>query len=49
MFVDSVNFIVNTCDIKNYIYQYLLLKEVLKLHQLPNSFEINSEACLKEL
>ena len=48
IFVDSVNFIVHTCDIKNeQIYHYLLLKEKVKLHQLPTSSQVNFEVCLK--
>ena len=44
MFIDSVNFIAHTCDIKNkQIYQYLLLKEAVKLHQLSNLFQLNFE------
>ena len=44
MFIDSVNFIAHTCDIKNkQIYQYLLLKEAIKLHQLSNLFQLNFE------
>ena len=38
IFIDSVNFIAHTCDIKNkQIYHYLLLKETVKLHQLSTS------------
>ena len=49
LFIDSVNFIVHTCDIKNkQIYHYLLLKEIVKLHQLSTSFQINFEVCFKE-
>ena len=48
-FIDSVNFIVHTCNIKNkQIYRYLLLKKAVKLHQLSTSFQINFEVCLKE-
>ena len=44
MFIDSVIFIAHTYDIKNkQIYQYLLLKEAVKLHQLSNLFEVNFE------
>ena len=43
------DFIVHTSNIKNkQIYHYLLLKEAVKLYQLPTSFQINFEVCLKE-
>ena len=29
------------------IYHYLLLKETVKLHQLPTSFQENFDVCLK--
>ena len=49
LFIDSVNFIVHTCGIKNkQIYHYLLLKETVKLHQFSTSFQINFEVYLKE-
>ena len=49
IFIDSVNFIVHTCEIKNkQIYHYLLLKETVKLHQLSTSFLISSDVCVKE-
>ena len=49
IFIDSVNFIVHTCDTKNkkIYYYYLLLKETIKVYQLSTSFQINSEVCLK--
>ena len=44
LFVDSVNFIVHICNIKNkQIYQYSLLKETVKWHQLSTSFQVNLE------
>ena len=49
IFIDSVNFIVHTCDIKNkQIYHYLLLNETVKLHQSSTSFQVNFEVFLKE-
>ena len=48
MFIDSVNFIVHTCDIKNkQIYHYLMLKDTVKLQQLSASFQVNFEVFLK--
>ena len=48
IFVDSVNFIVHICNIKNkQIYQYSLLKETVKWYQLLTSFQVNLEAFLK--
>ena len=39
---------VHTYDIRNKeIYRYVLLKEIVKLHQLPTSFQVNFEVCLK--
>ena len=47
IFIDSVNFIVHTCDIKyEQIYHYLPMK--VKLHQLSTSFQANFKVCLKE-
>ena len=47
--VDSVNFKVHTCNFKNkQIYHYSLMEETVKLHQLPTSFQVNLEVCLKE-
>ena len=49
IFVDKVDLLVHTCDIKNKkMRQYLLLKETVKLHQLSTLFQINSEIYLKE-
>ena len=48
-FIDSVNFIAHTFDMKNkQIYHYLLLKEKVKLHQLSTLFQMNFEVCLTE-
>ena len=48
-FIDSVNFIVQTCNFKNkQICHYSLKKETVKLHQLWTSLEVNLEVCLKE-
>ena len=50
IFVDSVNFMVHTSNIKNkQIYHYSLLKETVKLHQLSTSCQVNLEVCLKAL
>ena len=36
----------HTCDIKSkQIYRYLLLKETVKLDQLPTSLSVNFEVC----
>ena len=49
VFIDSVNFIVQTCNFKNkQISHYSLMKETVKLHQLATSFQVNLEVCLKE-
>ena len=50
IFINSVNFIIHTCDIKNkqIYYYYLLLKETVKIHQLSTSFQINFEVSLKK-
>ena len=49
LFIDSVNLILHTCDVKNkQIYHYLLLKEIVKLHQFLTSFKINFKVCIKE-
>ena len=49
IFVDLVNLIVHTCDIKNkQIYHDLLLKKTVKLHQLSTSFQVNFEVCLNK-
>ena len=48
IFVESVNFIVHTCDIKNKQIYHLMLKDTVKLHQLSTSFQVDFEACLKE-
>ena len=47
--VDSVNFIVHTCNFKNKeIHHHSLMEETVKLHQLSTSFQVNLEVCLKE-
>ena len=47
--VDSVNFIVHTCNFKNkQIHHHSLMEETVKLHQLSTSFQLNLEVCLKE-
>ena len=46
MFVDSVDFIVNTCDMKK--NHYIPLKEAVELQQLSTSFHVNFEVCLKD-
>ena len=47
--VDVVNFTVHTYEMKNkQIYHYLLLKEMLKLHQLSTLFQVNFKVCIKE-
>ena len=47
--IDSVNFIVHTCNFKNKeIYHYSLMEETVELHQLSTSFQVNLEVCLKE-
>ena len=49
VFVDSVNFIVEVCNLKNkQICHYSLMKETIKLHQLSTSFQVNLEVCLNE-
>ena len=49
VFVVSVNFIARTCNIKNkQIYQYSLMKETVKLHQLSTSFQARLEICLQK-
>ena len=49
VFIDSVNFIVQTCNFKNkQICHYSLMKETVKLHQLSTSLQVNLEVCLKE-
>ena len=49
IFVDSVNFIFHSCNIKNkQICHYSLSKETVKLHQLLTSFQVNLEVCIKE-
>ena len=45
MFVDSADFIVNTCNMKQ---KSLLLKEVVNLHELSALFQVNFEVGLKE-
>ena len=47
IFVDSLNFIIHTCKIKNKkIYHYSLPNKTVKLHQLSTSFKVNLEVCL---
>ena len=49
VFIDSVNFIVQTCNFKNkQICHYSLMKETVKLHQLSTSLQVNLEVRLKE-
>ena len=49
VFIDSVNFIVQTCNFKNkQIRHYSLMKETVKLHQLSTSFQVNLEVCLND-
>ena len=49
VFIDSVNFIVQTCNFKNkQICHYSLIKETVKLHQLSTSFQASLEVCFKE-
>ena len=49
VFIDSVNFIVQTCNFRNkQIWHYSLMKETAKLHQLLTSPQVNLEVCLKE-
>ena len=46
LLIQLISYMAHTCDIKSkQIYRYLLLKETVKLDQLPTSLSVNFEVC----